>query len=188
MKRIFAAIKIEPSTHLHALFNEIRQHFIGENINWVEMKNLHITLKFFGETEEKNIKPIIETFAAVAAEHKPFELQLLSFGVFKSVTNPTVFWLGIMKNARLENLFRNINSKLQNIGYEAEKRSFTPHLTLARIKYLKNIETVERLIEKYKTTELKPQTINNFSLYESILSPKGAVYEVIETFNFAQNL
>jgi len=95
MKRIFAAVKIEPSKQLLELYDELKSSCKFDRINWVEPHNMHITLKFFGETEESIIGNIHKNLEGIAENYEPFEITLKNIGIFGSYYKPRVIWIGI---------------------------------------------------------------------------------------------
>ena len=84
MKRLFAAIKIHPSAEYIKLFNDISSSLRHERIKWVEPDNIHLTLKFFGETDETKIPAIIQAIEKSVALSKPFTLKIAHTGIFGS--------------------------------------------------------------------------------------------------------
>ena len=176
MKRLFAAIKIHPSASYISLFNEISSSLHHERIKWVEPKNTHLTLKFFGETDETKILSIQLAIETAVTQSKQFTLKIANTGIFGSRYDPKVVWFGIELNAELENLVRNIFTELAKCGWEADRQNFVPHLTIGRIKELKDKPLFHKIISKYNTVEIQEEKVTEITLYESILRPEGPLY------------
>lgn len=187
MKRIFAAIKIHPDEPLLKLYYALKAACRYDRINWVDPQNMHITLKFFGETAGDLIPGIIKGLQAVAQQHQPFVLQLKGTGVFGSFYKPRVIWLGIPENPALISLGQDILDEMDQLGYKKDRQNFVPHLTLGRIKITDNKERFFDLVEKHREDEMPPQPVQEFLLFESMLSTSGPTYSVLERFGLKNN-
>lgn len=182
MKRLFAAIKIIPNEQFQNLYWSLRNSLKHEKIKWVEEENLHLTLKFFGETFEDQIDPVCEVLNDSTLECDSFELQLKSLGIFGSSYNPKVIWVGTNHSPGLQCLNKSIVEKLKTIGYFPDRQNFVPHLTIARIRKLNDKNLFQKIIDKNKTGLIQKADVKKLFLFESILSSKGPVYNVIEEF------
>lgn len=176
MKRLFAAIKIHPSANYIELFNEISAHLRHERIKWVEPENLHLTLKFFGETDEKLIPFIQQALADAAAKTNPFTLKIANTKVFGSRYDPKVIWFGIEKHDELISLVQNIHTGLEKGGWEPDRQNFVPHLTIGRIRKLNDKTLFQNIINKYNEVDIQMENVHKIILYESILRREGPVY------------
>jgi len=176
MKRLFAAIKIHPSPNYISLFNEISSSLRHERIKWVEPENMHLTLKFFGETDEVKIPFICQAMEAAVSQSKPFTLKIANTGIFGSHYDPKILWFGIEKLDKLENLARNIFSEIAKCGWDADRQNFVPHLTIGRIKELKDKPLFQKIVGKYNTIEIQEENVTEIILYESILRREGPLY------------
>lgn len=176
MKRLFTAIKIHPSTGFIILFNEITSSLRHENIKWVKPENMHLTLKFFGETDENQIPIIQKVLAEAAANARPFSLKIANTGVFGSRYDPKVLWFGIEKHDELVSLVQNIFIGLENAGWEPDRQNFVPHLTIGRIRKLKDKPLFQNIISKYNSVEIQEENVSEINLYESILLREGPLY------------
>ncbi len=146
--RTFIALKIQPEDKLLHLLGEFKMVLRDEAIKWVEPDSLHITLKFLGDTTTGQVKEVKEILAQIAGEFPDFQFQLKGMGYFKSKGQPRVLFVGIEGFDSLTHLVDNLQNSLEEIGFEKEKRAFKPHLTLARIKLLKNKSKFYSLVEK----------------------------------------
>ncbi len=176
MKRLFAAIKIHPSASYIRLFNEISSSLRHERIKWTQPENIHLTLKFFGETDETKIPAICLALESALAQSETFTIKIANTGIFGSRYDPKVIWFGIEKQDELENLARNIFAELAKCGWEADRQNFVPHLTIGRIKGLKDKPLFQQIISKYNTVEIQEENVTEIILYESILLREGPMY------------
>jgi len=176
MKRLFAAIKIHPSARYINVFNEISSSLRHERIKWVEPENMHLTLKFFGETDEKQIPAIRQAIETAVSQSGPFTIKIANTGIFGSRYDPKVIWFGIEKNSLLEDLAQNIFTELSKCGWEQDRQNFVPHLTIGRIKELKDKPLFQKIISQYNTVEIQEEKVTEITLYESILRREGPLY------------
>ncbi|HEU6438808.1 MAG TPA: RNA 2',3'-cyclic phosphodiesterase [Terriglobales bacterium] len=100
---------------------------------WVRVDDLHLTLRFLGPTPDEHQAEIAAALATAAAETTPFRVVLSGGGAFPSAYAPRVLWIGIAEGSDdLTGLVRHLNRELAPLGFPADTRPFTPHLTLAR--------------------------------------------------------
>ena len=184
MKRLFAAIKILPDKAFLDQLLQLKMQLNYEKIKWVEDHNIHVTLKFFGETDERRIPEIETVLKKVADRNFIFEFRLHSLGVFGSRHDPRVIWVGIDPYEQLVTLMKDLHAESKTIGYEPDRQNLVPHLTLARIKELKDKPHFQLTIEKFKGISTPEMIAKEFLLYESILKREGPVYQVVKTFPF----
>jgi len=176
MKRLFAAIKIHPSVRFISLLNELSSSLHYERIKWVEPENMHLTLKFFGETDEKQIPAISLALQTAARQLKPFTLTISNTGIFGSHYDPKVIWFGIAEQPMLYQLAAGIFAELQKCGWQPDRQNFVPHLTIGRIREIKDKPLFQKIIAKYNTIEIQEELVPEIVLYESILRREGPLY------------
>ena len=184
MKRLFVAARIDPGKkffdRLHALENQLKH----ERIKWVEDHNVHITLKFFGETEERKIPEINNILLSVAGKIAPFDLSLQKLGIFGSSYNPKVVWVGIEPYEGLVSIMKLMQDELKRIGYEPDRQNLVPHLTLGRIKFLKDKQLFQRSLDQYRDLSSQVMNVSSYLLFESILRKEGPIYLSLQSFPF----
>lgn len=183
MKRVFIALKVEPDENLKRIYSNFRSLLADEKITWVDTSCIHITLVFLGDIQDKIIKSAETALRELCAGFKEFSFNLKGTGVFKSLNDPRVIWIGIEQSDELMKLNQVVVNGLRNNGFILEDRSFKPHLTLGRIKYLKDIETLRHLLDKYKDTLILKIDVSEVILFESILKQTGPVYNPICRFH-----
>ena len=179
MKRIFIAIKIETGEKLSGIFSSLKSGLIDEAIKWTSLDNFHLTLAFLGDTEEKTIRRISSKLKESCEKSGNFELIISGLGLFKNSRDPRIIWTGIEPSEELTRLYNLIFNGLAESGVNMEKRPFRPHLTLGRIKHLKDQSALKNLMDKYQNSEIQKVAVNEIIIYESILKPTGPLYKPI---------
>jgi len=182
MKRLFAAIKIHPSPQFLEIFTALSELLKHERIKWVEPHNIHITLKFFGDTDEKDIPAIKKALQAAATGSKPFTMKINRTGIFGSRYDPRVIWFGIDPDPSLEILAKNVLAELQKAGWEPDRQNFVPHLTIGRIKEIRDKNLFRQMIDKFRDSKVQEQPVLEIILYESILHREGPQYVKLGSF------
>ncbi|OFY68458.1 MAG: 2'-5' RNA ligase [Bacteroidetes bacterium RBG_13_43_22] len=185
MKRIFIALKVEPEGNLLRMISSLRSVLGNEKINWVDLSNIHLTLAFLGDTGEERIK-----MADIAVRQKcsgfgVFSFNLSGTGVFKNFRDPRVIWTGIGECEKLIKLNDLIMTGLKDTGFKFEDRPFRPHITLGRIKFIKDPSLLESALEKYRDAHFQTVPVKEVILYESILKPAGPVYKPLGRFRLS---
>lgn len=182
MKRLFAAIKVKPSEEFLSKYYLLKKSLQHEKIRWVIPENLHITLKFFGETPEHHIPAIKLALKESINDISSFAFEVKDIGVFGSSYKPKAIWFGIDPKNEIEALVTSIYHELSQIGIDPDRQNFVPHLTLARMKFVEDKKIFQQVIDKQKEGLIQKEEVNKFHLFESILRPDGPEYRVIETF------
>ncbi|MCX6287880.1 MAG: RNA 2',3'-cyclic phosphodiesterase [Bacteroidetes bacterium] len=186
MKRIFAAVKIEPGKKFIKSFRELRSRLSSEPIKWVEEHNIHITIKFFGETNELLIPAISGTIGKIAKNCREFNFRLSGIGLFGSRYQPRVVWVGIVPYEPLALLMKTMQLEMEQHGFKSDQQNIVPHLTLGRIKFLKDKTLFQKVIEANREIQSDPMKISEIILFESVLLKEGPQYISLVRFPFAQ--
>lgn len=151
-----------------------------DKITWVSTKNVHITLKFLGNIPANDIASIQNIISEVAKLYPPFETSIKGTGTFPSERSPRVIWIGTDKGKEtIKNIYTELENRLASIGIPKEERGFTAHLTIGRIKYIKDINEFAQNISKHKEDLFGNFLVDGISLVKSALTPKGSVYETL---------
>jgi len=189
--RCFLAIDLE--SVLIGKIEEIQKEFkqTTNNIKYVEKENLHFTLKFFGNINKNKINNITEATNKVLANIKtdttnnPKETQLTlkGIGTFPNKNYMKILWIGTENNRFLNNLQKELDLEFEKLGFKMEK-NFKTHLTIGRIRNLKNKKEFKSKIEELKNIKIGTMSISKISFKMSELTPTGPIYSNIKVFNF----
>jgi 2'-5' RNA ligase len=184
VKRLFIAIKVEPGRQYLEEFRAFRSALRGESIKWVEERNIHLTLKFIGETDESRIPAILNALEPVALRTPAFTFSLGSIGIFGSSYSPRVIWAGINPYDRLALLMQEVHKALEPVGFPRDRQNLVPHLTLGRIRFLRDKPSFQETLRGFHHLESEPITARQMILFESILKKEGPEYVVLRVLAF----
>lgn len=181
MNRLFISLDIPE--YVRDEINAIRHEVYGigsDRIRWEDNSKLHVTLKFLGDVNEKDVSKILQKMQFAVSKFEHLSLELDKFGVFNRGSVPNILWLGLKPNQQLESLNSAIETELSKIGFRKEKRKFFPHITVLRLKGNEN----QAQIERFYGFQLEDAqfTSNSVSLVQSTLKPTGSVYNIIKSF------
>lgn len=175
MIRLFVALEIPPD--LRSRLEALCAGIFGAR--WVDPENLHVSLRFIGEVDEAVCEDVIDSLLTI---HTPsFELTLERLGTFEQGGIPHTLWVGVRKNDALLQLQSKVERAIVGAGLPPERRRYTPHLTIARIKDAP-VGHLVSFIAKHEPFRMSPFTVESFSLFSSFLSKSGSQYTVEETF------
>jgi len=154
-------------------------------VKWVNPGAIHLTLKFLGNVPTKQIPEISNAIEQASKEIPLLHLQIASLGVFPNLNQTRVLWAGIKgETASLQGLQQKIDSSLVPLGFAEEKRSFTPHLTLARVREGTSLIDRKGFGELVMSTNFEskyPISVETINLMKSQLTPDGAIYTCLLT-------
>lgn len=183
--RTFIAINVPPAVLDTITRIQNRFKSLGLHASWVKPGNIHLTLKFLGDTDPDRIPGIQYTLTETLASYTRFQLLLDSVGVFPDTKNPRVLWLGLKdEEGALKTLQTDIEKALESIGFPKEQQPFSPHVTLARIKSPKGKKKLKEELDAVnpKGISTHPFDVGEIHLYESQLTPKGSIYTLLANF------
>jgi RNA 2',3'-cyclic 3'-phosphodiesterase len=183
MKRIFIAVKVEVGDTMKRIILSYQKGLVHESIKWTNPENIHVTLVFLGDTEQMLIEPISSMLEEKCGRTGKFELMIRGAGVFRNLGDPRIIWMGIEPNEKLRQLNGSIADGLKQLKFNIEDRPYNPHLTIGRIKHLKDKDALKNLTEEYHNSEIQRVHINEVILYESILLQSGPVYKPLAVIN-----
>jgi len=177
--RAFLSIDIEDQAlfpHISEIQSKLDANLAKMKI--VEIENIHFTLRFFGDTSLTKIDEIESSLSQIEIE--PFEIKIHGVGAFPNNRKPRVIWIGVTRNAdRICNLKAEIDSHLEELGYQSERKKFTPHATIARVRYIKDAEKLTNNLDGLVNEPIGTMTISKFNLKKSTLTPSGPIYEIL---------
>ena len=185
MKRIFIALKIEPDGNLLRMISSLRSVLGNEMITWVDQANIHLTLAFLGDTDDDRIKMAGIVLRQNCSGFGEFSFNLSGSGVFSNFRDPRVIWIGIEKSEKLIKLNDLIMTGLKDTGFRFENRPFRLHITLGRIKFIKDHDLLKSALERYHDTFFQKVNAKEVILFESILKPTGTIYKPLGKFRLS---
>lgn len=159
-------------------------------VNWVKPENMHLTLKFLGDTPANRLDEIAAALQEAASKSAPFSAAVTGSGVFPNANYPRVLWVGLEeKTGVLLNLVKAIDERMHHLGFKREKRPFAAHLTIGRAKDTKIPDIVQALREK--PFPAMTAHFHEIIFMKSELYPGGSVYTPLRKFTlgfgFKQN-
>ena len=189
--RLFVALDIDPEIRgrIAQFMDGVRE--FAPDARWVSAESLHLTLKFIGEWPPEKLDDLKRALGGVRGQ--PAEITFSGTGFFPTPKSARVFWIGIQAGPELASLAVAVDTATSSLGIEKEQRAFTPHLTLARtgsgrpqrMSSDRTNSSFRRLQEKLTAMPAPAfgtMSPREFYLYESKLSPKGAVYTKLASF------
>ena len=149
-------------------------------IRWVNPENLHITTWFLGEVDDGRVRRLHDVLEAPFTTPR-FTVRLDGVGTFPPSGRPRVIWIGISRGVEsLVALYLELAERLPAIGFDPERRAYTPHLTLARVKEIRasDAAAVRRALSQVRFPAVDSE-VEHLTLFRSRLSPKGSQYEAL---------
>jgi len=155
------------------------------SIKWVDPYSVHLTLKFLGGVDGDKISPITAAMAEAVKGVPPFSLKVEDLGAFPNLRRVQVVWVGVSGEVnKLAHLQQRLESNLEGLGFAPEKRRFTPHLTLARVRDRASADEREALGQIISGTKFEAAgsfPVEAVNLMKSQLTREGALYSRIST-------
>lgn len=146
-------------------------------VSWTRPEGMHLTLKFLGEVRETAVDVIRESLSNAVAGFSPFSVELVGVDVFPHLHHPRVIWIGAKDSGgSLARLQKAIERELAGRGFPREKREWTPHLTLGRVRLVTDVESFKRAVEEKKEETFGSFDVREAEVIKSDLTPSGAVY------------
>lgn len=180
-QRLFAALELPAALTetLAALSARLREQMPPRRVRWVEPRNIHLTLKFYGEVKAEAVTSLQESLTRATAGHAPLTLALGGLGLFPNAVRPRVVWVGLTGDVEgLRALQTAIEQGAVPLGFPPEARAFAPHLTLGRVTDGLRPTDRPRVAHILQTTNIEPLsfTAPHLSLMRSELRPAGPLY------------
>jgi 2'-5' RNA ligase len=179
--RLFVAAKV-PREVLDRLVRAQRElgGRTGSSVRWVRPEGIHLTLKFLGEVEEEAAGRIGETLGAIGSSGFPVACR--GIGFFPNRSRPRIVWAGLEEpSGRLGELHREVEQRLEPLGFARESRPFHPHLTLGRSRSQRGERRLVEAADPLAGEAFGEFSVSEIHLFQSRLLPDGARYTVLET-------
>ena len=157
---------------------------LGGRITWVKPQNMHLTLKFLGDTDESLLENISEKLRQLALSFNQFEIKVKGVGAFPNLRRAKVFWVGTeTDSSTLIELAKEIDQQMSEFGYDREKRRFSAHLTMGRVRDNKGIEPLIKKLQKEELFNPGKFVVKEILFIKSELTRQGPIYTVLKKIN-----
>jgi len=170
MTRIFIGLEI-PEIIRHRLV-ALQAEMPG--CRWQSAEQMHLTLRFLGDVEEKRLPDLVGAMRETMMP--PFEISARGAGCFNRNTKPIILWVGVHPLDAVTVLYKRLSERLQVLGFEQEDKDFIPHITIARLKRLANVESFIQNHQQFGTDLFG---VSHISMFSSTAGPNGSHYEVL---------
>lgn len=181
--RLFYAI--DTPMEIKDKIKEVQIQLMDTNadVKWEPKEKFHITIKFLGDTDEKTFPHVENYLKELGDKFQAFIIKYKSLGCFPNYKQPRVVWVGTEVESDVIFKIKDfLDENLKRFGYKVEDRKFHPHITLGRIKSIRNIKNLISILENLKF-ETEPVKCGEIILMQSILKPTGSEYKVLRTVN-----
>lgn len=181
MFRCFVALELPVPLQnaIEGALTDLRAGIGADVVRWVPCHNIHLTLKFLGETAVSSLEMIRASLESVTARFSPFDVLVTGFGTFPNVREPRILWVGLTAPHILASLHRELDLATVRLGYASEGRAFSPHLTVGRTRQHVGQMEAKRLrmgLERMELGEIGGWNVDAVHLFQSELLPSGSVY------------
>jgi len=185
MPRVFIAVDVDQTVKHQLSGIQEQLSATGAHLKLVETPNIHVTMKFLGDTPDTKIPALIEALRKAASEANNFDIEVKGIGVFPSLKHMRVIWAGIAEGREgVKSLQHAVDKELEPLGFRSEK-DFIPHMTIARVKSAKEKDKLAEIIQTSENLDFGQSRVTAIELKESKLTPKGPIYSTIERVNLA---
>jgi 2'-5' RNA ligase len=188
MTRTFIALEINEAQqrHLAEVIRRMSARLPG--VRWVNPAGIHLTLAFLGEMTDEQLGGVSHAVESAAHQSKPFSYRLSRLGSFGSPRQPRIIWMGIDEpTGALSHLHRSLTRELDRRGFEVDKRPFSPHLTLARVRDPLSADELQQLQtiltgKQEGFVAVDAYTVEHLYVMKSELSREGARYTCMQSY------
>lgn len=174
--RCFIAVELSEPVRaaIAGAVEDLRQS--GADVRWVNTENIHITLKFLGDTEEALLPDIRQRLAKKLFNYKPFCIKITGVGSFPAGRHPRVIWIGLGESAALKALQADVESEMRAIGCPAEERPFAAHITVGRVKSGRRLPELTGKLTDMREVAFGDLEVRGVKVMKSELGRGGPVY------------
>ena len=178
--RTFIAVEVSPAirTRLVAMQREFAS--TAQEVKWVEEENLHVTLKFLGQVDEREVHTVCRLVQEAVAGQAPFDMTVAGIGAFPNAKRPRVIWAGVTAGGpELIRIHADLERALRAQGYPREDRPYTPHITLGRIRQIQPNAQLATELEQHQGWDGGQTVVRELLVMASQLSSDGPHYIVM---------
>jgi RNA 2',3'-cyclic 3'-phosphodiesterase len=178
--RTFIAVAASPEIHRGAERLIARLGPVAGDVKWATLDNLHWTLQFLGDVDEREIPAVCEAVASAVVDVDAFELEARGAGAFPSADRPRTLWLGAGQGTEaVIALQRAIEQPLKKLGFRGEDRRFVPHLTLGRAGRQGRPPSLTTELAALADFDAGSMLVDEVTIFASTLTREGSEYRVL---------
>ena len=179
--RAFLAINVDEDlkAKMYKVIKQFKQ--TDANIKYVDLENIHLTLKFFGEIDSDGIELLSSKISGVVSNFDKFKIKIKGCGAFPNTKRIKVIWLGIDDDKLIKQLHDELDKEFVKMGFDKDKK-FSSHLTIGRMRNAKGKDKVQAAIEEFGEVEIGEMDVDSIVLKKSTLTPSGPIYEDLKVF------
>lgn len=152
---------------------------LDAGVKWVAPENMHFTLVFLGDIPSGKAAPVAQAMDRVGAVSCGFSYEVAGLGFFGSRSSPRVIWAGIRADPALPAIQTSLCAELRKLDITLEDRPFKPHLTLGRVRSVRNTDAFLRKIQSHVDTSFGEVRADPMLLIRSVLTPRGPEYSIL---------
>jgi 2'-5' RNA ligase len=161
-------------TELQRVQNALKP--ISKSVRWSHVDGIHLTLKFLGDVDEEILDDIHNAVKKAAEKSEPFQIDISGVGAFPNFNRPNVYWIGVKESSgALLSIQQKIENELEQIGFAKERRPFSPHLTIGRVKSQEGLKEISKTLQNAKLPSMT-FVAAEILVMKSVLQPGGARY------------
>lgn len=184
--RAFIAVELPEDVIQKLARTQQKLKSTGARVKWVERQNLHLTMKFLGDVEFEEVNEISSVMAEAVKDVSSFTVMAKGTGAFpKGERSPRVVWAGVDGDVQmLEKIFQRLNENLVRFGVPYEKRRYSPHITIGRVRSSKGTAELAQAVRDCSDKEFGQVQVTELLLMMSELTSSGPVYTVLAHIAF----
>lgn len=177
--RAFISVEVQTLEPLARVMDQLRRS--GADLKLVEGPSSHVTLKFLGDTPVNVVDRIEQGIRNAVRGVKPFTMTVRGTGAFPNSASPRVVWAGLQGADALGVVARRLETEMHNLAFPRERRDFTPHITLARVRSPRGRERLAGILSEHAEEEFGSAYVDKVLLMRSDLAPQGPTYTTVRT-------
>ena len=174
MMRTFISVDIPLTDVIDEVLGEMRR---ADNVRPVPKEQIHLTLKFLGDQDEKKIERLCSSLRDSLHGTEPFDIRVEGVGAFPDIRHPKVVWLGVKDPKPLIELANKVDSAVKAMKLKSDDKRFSPHITIGMVNGRADLDD---FFGRYKGTSFCTCRCDHIDVMKSVLTPKGAIHSVVE--------
>ena len=173
--RTFISIDVPITDEISDILDSLRN---TDGIRASPKEQIHITLKFLGDTDEKKVIRLCDSLENSLSEKGPFNIIIEGTGAFPNQRNPRVVWLGVKDSEPLMDIANIVNDTISSMNLKCDDKKFSPHITIGRINGMCDLKEI---FKDYGKKSFCTFRCDHIDVMKSVLTPKGAIHSVVRS-------